>query len=115
MVEARASRRAAAECRHRRSAGQGFAMVRHQFGFAQPDLDVRLDDGFRIGAGDPVEAVSDGANLDAAELRVDLLRAKRPGQRHGRQRNLAHFSSGEFHMSPFNGITMLPAFFGADQ
>jgi len=64
-------------------------MVRHQLGLAQPDLDKRLDDRFRIGAGDPIEAVSDGADLNAPELRVDHLRARRPAERHGRQRDLA--------------------------
>jgi hypothetical protein len=48
-------------------------MIRHQFAFAQPNLDVRLDDRFRIGAGNPIEAISDGADLDASELRVDRL------------------------------------------
>ena len=87
---------------HRRRARQGFAMVRHQLGFAQANLDIRLDDGFRIRAGDAIEAVGDGADLDAAELRVDHLRAKRPGQRHGRQCDLSQISSCEFHLVPFH-------------
>ena len=80
---ARATGRAAAaasECRHRGRACQCFAMVRHQFGLAEPDFDIRLDDGFRIRTGDAIEAVGDGADLNAAELRIDLLRAKRPGK-----------------------------------
>ena len=56
---------AAAERGHRRRARQGFAMVRHQLRLAQADLDIRLDDGLRVGAGDGIEAVGDGADLHA--------------------------------------------------
>ena len=87
---------------HLGRARQCFAMVRHQLSLAQADLDKRSDDGFGIGAGDPIEAVGDGANLNAPKLRVDHLRGKRPAERHGRQREPAQIPSCEFHSVPFS-------------
>jgi hypothetical protein len=45
-------------------------MIRHQFRFPQPNLDVCFKDRLGI-AGNAIKAVSDGANLHAIELRVD--------------------------------------------
>ena len=86
-----------AENRHRRRSCQSFAVVRHQLGFTQPDLDVCLDNCLRIGAGDPIEAVGNGANLNAAELRIDPLGAVRPAQRRRRHCQPAQVPSGELH------------------
>src|SRR5450759_5628977 len=83
-------------------------MVRHQLALAQPNLDIRLDDRFRIGAGDRIETVSDGANLNAPELRVDPLRGKRPGEWHRRQRDLSQISSSKFHLVPFRPASARP-------
>src|ERR1017187_1860386 len=77
-------------------AGEGFAVVRHEFRFAEPDLDIRLDDRFRVRVRDAIEAVGYGADLHAEELRVDL-RAKRHGQRHGGERELSNISPGIKH------------------
>ena len=82
-------------------------MVRHQLALAQPNLHIRLDDGARIGAGDPVEAVGDGPNLHAPELRVDHFRGKRPGEWHGRYRDLSQISSSKLHGIPFCPDTAL--------
>ena len=51
-------------------------MVRHQFSLAKADLDIRLDNGLRIRAGEPIKAVGDSANLHSIELRIDHLRGK---------------------------------------
>jgi len=69
--------------------------------FAQPDLDICLDDRFRIRVGNPIEAIGDGANLNAPEFRVDLLRGERPRERHRDQRQLAQISSCKVHSVPF--------------
>src|ERR1019366_10175035 len=62
----------------------------------------------RIGAGDPIEAVGDGANSNAAELRIDPIRAKRPVEWHGPQRDLTQIPSCELHGVPFNPAAVPP-------
>jgi hypothetical protein len=72
-------------------------MVRHQLRFAQADGDIGIDDLLRIGAGDRIKAVRDGADLHTVNLRIDHLRAKRPAEREGYQRDLSQVSSRNFH------------------
>jgi hypothetical protein len=73
-------------------------VVGHEFRLAEADLDVRLDDGFRV-AGDAVKTVGDGADLHAAELRVDCG-AERHAHWHRGQRELSDVSSGIKHDLP---------------
>ena len=79
------------------SAGEGFAVVGHEFRFAQSDFDIRADDGFRIGIGDAVEAVGDGADLHAVEFGIDPGGGAHAGERRGGQRQLSEISSGVEH------------------
>src|ERR1017187_6997727 len=72
-----------------RYAGEGFAVVQREFDLTEPEIDQGLDDDCRVGAGNAVKAVTDGADLHAAELRVDLRHAK----------SLGHRQSGERHLS----------------
>src|ERR1017187_8649115 len=75
-------------------------MVRHQLRFAQADFGISPYDRFRIGAGDRIKAIRDGADLDAADLRIYHLRAKRPAEWQGHQRDLSQVSSCIFHALP---------------
>jgi hypothetical protein len=63
-------------------------VVRHQFALAQANLGIRLHNGLGIGAGNPIEAIGYGADLYAAKLGVDHLRAKYLRQWHGSQCDL---------------------------
>src|SRR3954471_5038943 len=83
-------------------------MIRHQLAFAEPDLDICLNDGFRVRAGDPVETVRYGAKLDASDLRVDRLCAESPRERYRRQRDLSQISSCEFHLFLSLGRSLRP-------
>jgi hypothetical protein len=73
-------------------------MIRHQLGLTEANLDVRFDNRFRIRTCDPIEAVGDGANLNATELGVDLGCAERPGQGNCCKRELSDLSSGKIHL-----------------
>jgi hypothetical protein len=48
------------------------SVVGHELHFAEPEIDAGLDDGLRVGAGDPVEAVRDDPELYAVEYRIDF-------------------------------------------
>ena len=57
--------------------------IRHQLRLAEPDFDIGANDRVRIGIGEAVEAVGNGADLHSVEFRVDLGGARGPERQSG--------------------------------
>src|SRR5205823_3327749 len=80
-----------------RCSGEGFAVIGHELRLAESDLDKGADNRLRVGIGDAVETVSNGAELYAVELRINLSSAEPARERRGGQGHLSRVSSGDLH------------------
>src|SRR5690606_4754751 len=88
--------------------GERLAMVRHQFGVADADLDHGFGD--VLGArGDAVARVGDGADLDAIEIGVALGGGSmRAGEGEAGDGKLTNVSSRIKHCRPHGDIVYIP-------